>query len=84
MKARISQLHRTEKGWEKLSNWVPEAGEVVVYDPDEAIKFARINIGDGISSLNTLPFCLQSAIETELKKHNYSKVLDGGNITDYL
>ena len=33
MKARISQLHRTEAEWQKLTSWIPEPGELIIYDP---------------------------------------------------
>ena len=36
MKARISLLHKTESEWSELSFWIPEAGEVIVYDPDDS------------------------------------------------
>ena len=40
MKARISQLHMTEAAWLKHSSLVPEAGELVIYDPDNTHPYA--------------------------------------------
>ena len=63
MKARISHLHKTEKEWLKLKNWIPEAGEFIIYDSDEKYNYARIKLGDGKNSLQDLPFFIESAIK---------------------
>lgn len=84
MKARVSHLHRTEAEWLKLTNWKPEAGELVIYDPDETYKYARIKVGDGVTLLHDLAFFVQEAVETSLKVHKFSEIIDGGNIVDYL
>ena len=84
MKARISLLHKTASEWAKLSEWKHEAGELIVYDPDNIHKYTRIKIGDGRRSLKDLDFCLETTIEQILKAHNYDKVIDGGRITDYV
>lgn len=84
MKARVSQLHRTEAEWLSLAKWVPEAGELVVYDPDAVYPYARVKIGDGQRSLSELDFFVNSTVDTILQKLHYSDTLDGGRITDYL
>jgi hypothetical protein len=84
MKARVSHLHRKEADWLKLTNWVPEAGELVIYDPDEEYNYARVKVGDGISTLTDLPFFIQETIESLLKRKHYQEIIDSGNIVDYL
>ena len=56
MSVRISQLHKTEAEWLAFGDWIPQAGELVVYDPDDACKYSRLKIGDGNTVLNELPF----------------------------
>lgn len=83
MKARISQLHKTETDWLKHSNWIPESGELVVYDPDAAHTHARIKVGDGIRTLSELDFFIDSAIIELLKQVRFEDSIDGGRITEY-
>lgn len=83
MKARVSQLHKTAAEWLKYSDWIPEAGELVVYDPDENFKYSRVKVGDGKTKLSLLSFSIDSAIAAYIKKHRYEEIIDGGRITDY-
>lgn len=83
MKARISQLHKTEIEWLKYSNWMPEAGEIIIYDPDTEHNYARIKIGDGKRTLKELDFLIDSTIDDVLKQISFTDVLDGGRITEY-
>lgn len=85
MKARISQLHKTETEWQKLSQWIPEAGELIIYDPDpiKSQLHARIKVGDGKRTLQELDFFIDSAIEEILNQISFSDVIDGGRITEY-
>lgn len=83
MKARVSNLHRTAEEWSKLKNWKPEAGELIVYDPDLEFDYARVKLGDGIHTLAELPFFIDQAAITLLQKQQYHEKLDAGRITDY-
>ena len=83
MKARISQLHKTEAEWKKYSNYVLEPGELVIYDPDETYSYARIKVGDGQRTLNELDFFVTSAIEELLRQVRFEDTIDGGRITEY-
>ena len=83
MKARISQLHKTEAEWSKLDYWTPEAGELVIYDPDENYDYARIKVGDGKHSLDKLPFFTDSAVMSLIQKQRYFEIIDAGRVTDY-
>lgn len=64
MNARISQLHKTEAEWLEVQAqyeahnevFVPRAGELIVYDPDDNFEYARLKIGDGATALQDLPF----------------------------
>lgn len=83
MKARISQLHMTEAEWQKFSGWIPEPGELVVYDSDRSYAYARIKVGDGKRTLGELDFFITSAIEDMLKQVRFEDSIDGGRITEY-
>ena len=83
MKARVSQLHKTEAEWDKYTNFVPIQGEFIIFDQDAANNYARLKIGDGVSKLSDLPFFIDSAIDVYNTKHRLDEVLDCGRITDY-
>lgn len=80
MKARISQLHNTEAGWEKFLTWVPDAGELVVYDPDEKISYSRLKIGDGKRTLQELDFFLEEVIAAVTENVKTITSLDAGHL----
>lgn len=80
MKARISQLHKTEAQWDSTLPWIPEPGELVVYDPDEKHRYARIKVGDGVRTLHELDFFIDSAIAEMLNQIKFESVNDGGRI----
>jgi hypothetical protein len=82
MRARISQLHKTEAQWSSMTNFVPLSGEFIVFDPDEHHKYARLKIGDGSTLLRNLPFVIDFATDEFMTDH-FDKVLDAGRVTDY-
>lgn len=47
--------HETEENWNK-SNYVPDKGEHVIYDPDEKNLYPRVKYGDGQNIVKDLPF----------------------------
>lgn len=92
MKARISHLHKTEADWAVFSEkklkandpFIPGAGELIIYDPDENFNYARVKIGDGTSTLDKLAFFVTPAVEAVLEKQKYSEIIDAGRITSYI
>lgn len=54
--ARVVQKHDTEANWNKAKNFIPNAGEFIVYDKDSNYDYTRIKIGDGITKVVDLPF----------------------------
>ena len=52
---RIQLKHDTEANWNKAVNFIPKAGEMIIYDAD-GTNPVRIKIGDGITVVNNLPF----------------------------
>ena len=59
---RIVHKHDTEANWNKAVNFIPKAGELIVYDTDENYNYTRTKVGDGISNINALPFSHQAAV----------------------
>lgn len=84
MKARVSHLHKTEAEWLKLGSWKPEAGELVVYDPDARHPYARLKVGDGIKTLKDLDFFVDKAALALIQKQHYFEIIDAGRVTDYI
>lgn len=88
MKARISLLHKTEAEWLALRAFKPDAGEVIVYDPDSTINYSRVKIGDGVHTLVELPFLIEEIANTIVDKYQSdyqrAEILDCGSILKYL
>ena len=60
MKERFQVKHDTAENWAKAVNFIPLAGEIIVYDgiieDNKCLEKPRIKIGDGIHNVNELPF----------------------------
>lgn len=83
MKARVSQLHRTEAEWAKLVDFIPLSGEFIIFDPDKQHSYARLKIGDGVTKLSRLPFFIDSAIDDHTTKRRLNEIIDAGRVSDY-
>ena len=60
LKTRVVLKHDTEANWETAGNatnpFIPQKGEVIIYDPDGTHTYSRQKVGDGIKNVNELPF----------------------------
>ena len=56
---RSQQKYDTEEHWKLAAGFVPLAGEVIVYAPDETHKNPRMKIGNGKDNVNELLFVEQ-------------------------
>ena len=65
VKARYEQKHDVEANWKKAVDFVPRAGEIIVYDPDAKNQQTRLKMGNGRNRVNDLPFYVD-AITQEL------------------
>lgn len=54
--ARVTNKHDIEENWLKATNFIPLAGEIIIYDKDKNHNYDRIKIGDGTTTINNLPF----------------------------
>lgn len=62
IKARIAHKHDTEAGWNSRADFVPEKGEFIIYDRKGQQGYEKLKIGDGASSVTTLPFLNENEI----------------------
>lgn len=65
IKTRIRNKHDLEVNWQKAVNFIPMAGEIIIYDQDATHAQPRIKIGDGTTTVNSLPFCTGMIIEVD-------------------
>ena len=65
LNARIIQKHDTQANWDKATNFIPKIGEIIVYDADDSYSYARVKIGDGVTTVGNLPFVDAGALTEE-------------------
>ena len=53
---RMQQKRATEAQWNEKVNFIPLAGEIIVYEPDGNYNYPRIKVGDGAHTIAALPF----------------------------
>ena len=63
---RIINKHDIEANWNKALTFIPQQGEIIIYDIDENYNFERFKIGDGITNVINLPFTL----DDKMNKNN--------------
>lgn len=80
---RIIHTHDTQAKWDNCFEFVPKAGEIIVYDIDENHTYERFKIGDGVKNIIDLPFALDSTLESILHIENNVVYADAGRITAY-
>ena len=81
---RIIHTHDTENNWDKCTTFVPNSGEIIVYDIDDKYTYERFKIGDGKTSVDKLPFTAEAYIRTLFNISNDNVIIaDGGHITAY-
>ena len=56
---RVILKHDIEANWDKAVNFIPQLGELIIYDPDENYNFVRFKFGNGVDIPKNLPFTSQ-------------------------
>lgn len=56
IKTRIQLKNDIEANWNKIAQFIPLRGELIVYSTDETHPFSRLKIGDGTTPIIDLPF----------------------------
>lgn len=54
--ARVISKHNTPTEWKMATDFVPEQGEIIIYDEINEIGPSKVKIGDGKRNINDLPF----------------------------
>lgn len=62
---RIIHKHDIEANWIKAKNFIPFKGEIIIYDKDENHDRPRFKIGDGETTVNSLPFIAEVCWKVE-------------------
>lgn len=57
---RIQMKSDTEANWNLAVNFIPLAGEVIIYKEDSTYTYPRMKIGDGEKVVSALPFVTTS------------------------
>ena len=67
--------HNTQAVWDAMTDYIPDKGEIIVYDIDDNADHERFKIGDGVRTVSKLPFymvdqinAIMTEIMTELSK----------------
>ena len=66
IKTRIQLKNDTEANWNKAINFIPKQGEIIIYSADESHPFSRLKVGDGNTTVTTLPFIDAGTINGEV------------------
>ena len=56
IQSRVQHKHDTEVNWNKATNFIPKAGEIIIYNKDENYNYERFKIGNGETLLENLDF----------------------------
>ena len=65
IQTRVQHKHDIEANWLLATNFIPLAGELIIYDVDDNHPKIRAKIGDGETLLSELPWALdEAALET--------------------
>jgi hypothetical protein len=55
---RIFLKNGLEENWEKITDFIPGKGEMIIYNPDELHSRPRIKVGNGVDLPKDLPFVM--------------------------
>ena len=79
--SRFISTHDTEANWNECTNFVPNCGEMIVYDPDDKYDYSRFKIGDGKTTIVNLPFATSDVLDSILTVRDDVYYIDGGRIS---
>lgn len=86
---RIALKHDIEEHWKKATNFIPFAGEAIIYDVDTNHSYPRIKIGNGSSNPEELPFVsnqddINTIVSSSLSGLNSSDPTASGTSTTFI
>ena len=65
IKTRIQLKNDTEANWNKAINFIPKSGEIIIYSADDSHPYSRLKVGDGATTVVSLPFIDAGTIDGE-------------------
>lgn len=71
--SRIQHKSDIEENWLKANGFIPKDGELIIYKIDNQHLSPRIKIGDGLQSINNLPFLND---ETKIDKEYVNNIFN--------
>ena len=83
MNVRFANMHDIEANWNRCPNFIPAAGEIIVYDADETHIYQRFKVGDGKTTVMLLPFMNDPLLNSAINWEDDVGYIDSGNISDY-
>lgn len=83
MYARFANMHDIEANWDKCPNFIPEPGEIIIYDADDSHPYQRFKVGDGKASVVQLSFMNDPLLNDSINWEDDVGYIDSGNISDY-
>lgn len=78
--SRVSNLHDTEANWNTKTEFVPNNGEIIIYDEDDTHDYKRMKVGDGIKTVVNLDFATVSEAEFNQKMIEIQTQITNGNL----
>lgn len=79
IKSRIIFKHDTEANWKLAKNFIPKAGELIIYDKDSSHSYDRFKIGDGKTKVNDLSFGITPDPLTVSDAHTTDEYITAAN-----
>ena len=80
IKTRIQLKNDTEANWKKAVNFIPKQGEIIIYSADGSHPYSRLKVGDGSTTVTTLPFIDAGTINGEVLA---DVIVTGENVYDF-
>lgn len=78
IQTRIQHKHDIEANWLKATNFIPKAGELIIYDVDATHTEPRLKIGNGTTPVNNLPFAGDNSKATDTKVTQNAAITTAG------
>ena len=74
IQTRVQNKHDIEANWLLATNFVPLAGEIIIYDVDNEHPKIRVKVGNGVNLLKDLPWALDEATLEKLIDDTNTKI----------
>ena len=76
--SRVILKHDIESNWNRVESFIPNKGEIIIYDIDDNHTYERFKLGDGKTTAINLPFYLENELIDVLNKldHLAQNMLD--------